>query len=257
MSTDGNRHGAEVISLDKFREKIEAPQETADDRYERFKPVDYGTNTSARRMLRYLNGQAAPDKLAIFVTDDPKKPTDVVASEQQRSWGYAVVRNIDQLEALTLDLEYGNENREVQLREPMDRFCTLAFIAHHAIVRDNRSKSVPQPELPLRVMGEEVNLSDPNRLAFVNSWRAAGGLALIGVTEGRPSLRSRMREYLNNLLSSRLEYAQDMQFIASISEQYAPRDGFEIGDDFLGLCNPLDEFELRRVVTDLHGSHAD
>lgn len=258
MSNKPTNGGAQVISIEEFRHKIEAPAVVTGSEYDvLFASADYGTTISARRMLNLLNGQSAPESLAIFIRDI-HGPTKAVAHESDQSWAYAVERNIDDVEALMLDLEYGSEALEPKLRDPLDRFCTLSYIAHNAIQRDHRLLPVSEDDVPLYVGSERVHLSDdPERLALVNSWRAAGGLALMGITEHRPGLRQEMRGYLAKVLANRVEYVCDVQFMASISEQFTPADGVEIGDDILGVCTPFDEFGLRRAVKNLHNPQLD
>ena len=259
MSNSSEHRGAQVVSIDEFRRRIETPAPVAESEYDRsFDRADYSTTMNARRMLSYLNGEEAPENLAIFVRD-VQKPTDVVALPHDQNWAYAVERNIDDVEALMLDLEFGKEALEPKLRDPLDRFCTLAFIAHNAITRGaGRLEVVPEIEMPVYIGDARIHIEGAERVERVNAWRAAGGLALVGVTQERPTLRRQMREYLAGVLVKRLEYVGDMEFMASISERLAPPpDKPEIGDDLLGLCNPFDEFGLRRAVKNLHNPQLD
>ncbi len=240
---------AEVISLDDFRDSLRQKRavtaETQPPPVE-FSEVDQASYRAIRRILQRTYGTEVPANIGVLTRDVSSTP-HVRASYSEEGWGFAIDRNFDDLESLTIPLETMDDATEQRLREPISRLYTTTILAKHVLQRENRI-NFTAPISPVQI-GREVVSLDPGSERFrdITEWRIASGMGLIAVCRDRLTLKQEIRQHLGEVLEDRLAYARSRQFTSQLLGVEAPDRSPVLPDHLVGICTPLNTEELLSI----------
>lgn len=255
--------GAKIISLEEFRDRVRNPT-PEESLYDILPPEynpsieyksDYRSQFAVKNMLEHLNGDETSDSIVVLSRFVMKRSAQVVETRSEDSRYYAVDKNYGELEELAADLENIPEVQARRIGLPLlERLYIASLVAEHDITSLDRLDDTATNDLPLPeiVAGSPLNIKDSERLKEIRTWQSASGLGLLAVTQGQPTLRLRLKDYLGGVLEHRFFYAQALRdFESSLGTQIfglVPPDGDEISDRLVGICKPLPQHELDKAL---------
>lgn len=236
-----------VISMEAWKQGVVEPEGVYDP-LAGFKVVDPLSYYAIKNVLDRLDGEAASKELVV-VKKDVDTPFSVQATENERGRYYAVKRNEQDEEEITLDLQLLSEKQEKRMKEPLQRMVLAAAVGYHRLETGGLVKR-SKPLTELRIGEAKVNLGGAAREMQLTTIRAAAGLALLAATPNRPALRQDIRDYLEESLGDRLHYARSKQAYEGIVSSRALRSEEVISDRLVGFCHPLNQHEINYVLSD-------
>lgn len=255
MGEDIRSDADNIISLEQFRNSVRQSERTPfSDFPNPYIAADYLTFQAAQRIRTILNDSKTSDEMVVvsrFVIDQETSVDGVTESVDGKTdsdvvWAYAVNKNVNDFESLTLDLETYAERSAQRLQRVADRLFTAGLIAHHILREESRISSVGEISWP-RLGNEAFRPENGEHAKQITEWRAASTLGILALTEQRLGLRTEISKYLSVVLKSRSDYAKSHILIKRLL-QLPPDNEVDISDFLIGFCNPLNLFELKIIV---------
>lgn len=105
-----------------------------------------------------------------------------------------------------------------------------------------------------RIDGEAVNVQG-QRQRTVTRWRAASSVGIKAAVPKRPSVQEGLKAYLGEVLEYRFNHDVNFQNVPVKGKMtiwdylgWSPPNDLPLSDKLIGIGNPLDPFELKKVT---------
>lgn len=244
-----------VVFVENFHRCEPDDASAADDPYEGYEKVDDDTGRIGRRIVNRLRNLPPNDYSTNlgFGQKFQSETTNVRQHKVRRGTLFTVDLNARQQAMITRGPDSGY-HADAPLRQHLEQFYFATVLGFHLLHKEHRICPVKPVSEP-RFGDSENNVVLTNeRWLRITTWRAAAGLGLTAVAQGRPALRQTLHQYLSEQVYERYITSMRVTEADESALRYALFDRLPykvpiLPDELIGLGNPLNRLEFNNVTS--------